>query len=303
MDYISIDFQTANSNRDSVCKIAVSIVESDKIKETKAWLVKPRSSFFDAFNVSLHGITFNDVEKYPEFDVVWQEVEPIIENKLVIAHVAGYHMSVLRHVCDLYDVKYPSLQYVCSSIMAKHHWQNIPGYDLQTLCAFNDINFIPYNAESICEATALISNRMFSEKGIKSTEEITSNLQTTVGVFYEDGYIPSVSKRIRHKFDPTTYSIDPKNFNPESIFYGRNVVFTGTLSSMIREEAQKLIMNIGGNAQKGVNKETDYLVVGQQDYRIVGSDGMSAKQEKVLGMIAKGAAIEIMSEAEFIKNL
>jgi DNA polymerase-3 subunit epsilon len=42
-----------------------------------------------------------------------------------------------------------------------------------------------------------------------------------------------------------------------------------------------------------VTKNTDFLVVGQQDYRVVGDDGMSSKQEKAIRLIEKGSDLEI----------
>jgi NAD-dependent DNA ligase len=96
---------------------------------------------------------------------------------------------------------------------------------------------------------------------------------------------------------------DPTKHNTESIFYGRTVVFTGALSSMVRAEAQQTIADIGGTLGNGVTKETDFLVVGQQDYRVVGEDGMSSKQKKAISLIEKGSSLEILSEDDFLKCL
>ena len=60
------------------------------------------------------------------------------------------------------------------------------------------------------------------------------------------------------------------------------------------------IADIGGFPQKGVNKSTQILVVGQQDYRKVGEDGMSSKQEKAMALKDAGQDIEVMSEEEFL---
>ncbi len=50
-----------------------------------------------------------------------------------------------------------------------------------------------------------------------------------------------------------------------------------------------------------VTRTTNILVVGQQDYRIVGEEGMSKKQKKAMELIIKGQDLEIMSESEFLK--
>ena len=115
--------------------------------------------------------------------------------------------------------------------------------------------------------------------------------------------IPSTCKRKQKAKLLQAIKGDKSKENPDSIFYQKHVVFTGTLSSLRRLEAQQIIADIGGINQTGVNKETDYLIVGQQDFKIVGEDGMSSKQEKAIKMIEKGATLEILSENDFLRSL
>jgi DNA polymerase-3 subunit epsilon len=72
---------------------------------------------------------------------------------------------------------------------------------------------------------------------------------------------------------------------------------------MQRSVAHQIITNIGGIPIDSVRQNTDFLVVGQQDYRIVGDSGMSSKQRKAIEMVNKGSPIEILSEEDFLKNL
>ena len=64
-----------------------------------------------------------------------------------------------------------------------------------------------------------------------------------------------------------------------------------------------MVKNIGGVPTNSVTSDTDVLVVGQQDYRVVGADGMSSKQKKALSFLEKGHNIEILSETEFINRI
>ena len=84
------------------------------------------------------------------------------------------------------------------------------------------------------------------------------------------------------------------------MLYAQNVAFTGKLSRLTRLEAMQMVLDIGGIPKNSVSKETDFLVVGQQDYRIVGEDGMSSKQEKAIKYKESGIDIEILSEEDFI---
>jgi len=73
----------------------------------------------------------------------------------------------------------------------------------------------------------------------------------------------------------------------ENPFKGKTVVFTGTLKSMSRQEAESLIESLGGKASGSVSKKTDFVVAGQE---------AGSKLEK-----AQTLNVRILSEEEFLK--
>lgn len=75
----------------------------------------------------------------------------------------------------------------------------------------------------------------------------------------------------------------------EGAFAGESVVLTGSLASMSRTEAQKLIEEAGGTAQSSVTGKTTLVVAGP---------GAGSKLDK-----AKKAGIPILTEEEFLKRL
>lgn len=302
MDFITIDFETATAQRDSPCELGLTFVKDRQIVETKSWLIKPMYDDFDYFNVLIHGIRPEDVADKPEFDVLWDEIKPLIENQFLIAHNAGFDMSVLRRTLEAYQLPFPSLQYSCSYIFSKKVWQDLPAYNLKTLCNANGIVFKHHRAGADSRATAELALKAFDKAEVYSVDDFPEKLRTSVGQLFEGGYKPSETKRV-YKNVAEQIVGDPSKHNPESIFYGKTVVFTGTLSSMVRSKAQQVIADIGGILGNTITKDTDFLVVGQQDYKVVGDDGMSSKQEKAIKLIEKGAAIEVISENDFLRNL
>lgn len=70
---------------------------------------------------------------------------------------------------------------------------------------------------------------------------------------------------------------------------GKRVVFTGSLRTMSRSQAQKLVEAEGGEASSGVSSTTDFVVAGE--------DAGSKLEE------AKKKGIKIISEEEFLKIL
>ncbi|MDD2258423.1 MAG: NAD-dependent DNA ligase LigA [Bacilli bacterium] len=81
--------------------------------------------------------------------------------------------------------------------------------------------------------------------------------------------------------------IEENKNTKEQIFLGKNIVLTGKLETMTRDEAKKAIENLGGNATNSVSKNT-YLVV-------VGSEAGN-KKEKAIKL-----GIKIVSEEEFLE--
>jgi DNA polymerase-3 subunit epsilon len=216
-------------------------------------------------------------------------------------------MSVLRQTLELYSIPFPTFDYLCSYIFSKKVWKGLTGYDLETLCKVNGIEFNHHRAGDDSMATAELSLKAFEVVGTSSINDFAEKLQISVGRVYDGGYRPCGTIQIRDYSDKyhKLYDIvgDTSKHNPDSIFYGKTAVFTGTLLSMTRVEAHRKIADIGGIIGKSVTKDTDFLIVGQQDYKIVGDDGMSQKQEKAIKFIEKGSSIEILSEYDFLNNL
>lgn len=305
MNFVTIDFETATADRDSPCEIGLTFVQDSKIVDTKSWLIKPKYyPHFDEFNISIHGIRPQDVADKPEFNQLWSaELKPLLENQFVIAHNAGFDFSVLRRTLESYQIPFPTLQYSCSYIFSKKVWTGLLSYDLKSLCYTNKIEMKHHRAGADSLACAELSLKAFELSGVLTVDDFPEKLKTTIGQLYDGGYRPSETKRIYEYRNPALIVGDPSKHKPASIFYGRSIVFTGALSSMIRARAQQIIADIGGINANTVTKETDFLIVGQQDFRFVGEDGMSNKQEKAQKLLEKGATIEVISESDFLRNI
>lgn len=75
---------------------------------------------------------------------------------------------------------------------------------------------------------------------------------------------------------------------------GKKILFTGSLLSMERSKAEKLMEERGGEIAGGVTKDLDYLVVGD-------GGGAGSKLEKAKRLQSKGGKVKILSEAGWKK--
>ena len=87
--------------------------------------------------------------------------------------------------------------------------------------------------------------------------------------------------------------------NPDGSLFGEIVVFPGALA-IPRREASEMAAKAGCEVSDGVTKHTTLLVVGDQDIRILNGHEKSGKHRKAEELIAKGKAIRILTESDFV---
>lgn len=120
---------------------------------------------------------------------------------------------------------------------------------------------------------------------IESVYEIGSSISESVKRFLTDASNLSMIdelKKLRLKFES---EIKQKK---ASIFSGKTVVLTGTLSSFTRDEAAAKIEELGGKVTSSVSKKTDFVLSGES---------AGSKLDK-----AKKLEVKILNEEEF-KNI
>lgn len=91
--------------------------------------------------------------------------------------------------------------------------------------------------------------------------------------------------------------------NPDSPLYGKVCVFTGTLEHFTRQEATQMVSRIGGICADSITKKTNFLILGNQDYRKSILEGKSSKQKKAEKLIADGADLLMIPESVFLELL
>lgn len=97
-----------------------------------------------------------------------------------------------------------------------------------------------------------------------------------------------------HSIKAETEDIDEDNF-----FCSRHVVFTGKLEKMPRKKAMQRVVNLGGVLDSSVNRKTNYLILGNNDYNPILRGKKSSKQLKAEKLKLEGYDIEIIDELTF----
>ncbi|WP_373717918.1 exonuclease domain-containing protein [Jeotgalibaca porci] len=87
MDYIAIDFETANNSGDSICSIGMSRFSKGKEVDRFYSLINPLQSF-SASNIRVHGIYPDDVHDAKRFDELYPEIRAFVGDDPLVAHLS-----------------------------------------------------------------------------------------------------------------------------------------------------------------------------------------------------------------------
>ena len=306
LDFIALYLETATWKKSSICEIGIAIVKDSKVVKTKSWLLRPYGNRYDSFNISIHGITPDMTKDSPSFKEVWREVLPYLEDQVVVAHNTAFDMYALKYAFEENGMPYPNFKHFCSYRVARYCFKDTYSYSLPIICEAMGIPFHSHHrAGADAEACANVFLKSLELSGVTDLDELQSKYEFKCGRFADDIFEGqrSVKKSVSTGKSIKEYVGDPSKIDEDSYFYQKSVCFTGTCKWASRDVLLQTIADIGGFPQKGVNRSTQILVVGQQDYRRVGEDGMSSKQEKAMAFRDAGQDIEVMSEEQFLSML
>ena len=301
--FVTIDFETANSKRNSACSVGIAIIENLKIVETKYWLIRPPELYFSPFNISIHGITEEDVKNEPTFDKLWPEIRSYIDNSLIIAHNASFDMNVLRNVLSTYNIDYPESHYSCTWYISRRIWKGLPSHCLESVSDHLGIEFKHHNAEEDARACAQIAINACTEKNANSLPDLHEKINLVFGYIRPDDYNPLLDQHSYNRLIISDIKPESDSFDENHLFYNKKLVFTGTLESMTRKNAMQVIVNLGGVCSKNISNNTDYLIIGIQDYGKLKGETESSKMRKARELILQGYNLEIIKEDDFLKLL
>ena len=159
MNVTSIDFETANPSRVSICAAGLAVFEDGQLTETPYWLVRPPKGYgwFHEIFIECHGLTYLDVLDAPEFAAIAPEILPrLARADLVIAHNATFDIEHLCAALNHFDLPRPEFDYICTCQLARRVWPELENHQLSTLTAHIVHNFNHHHAQADAEAAGRV---------------------------------------------------------------------------------------------------------------------------------------------------
>ena len=251
MDFITIDFETANSRLDSACSIGIVGVKNGKIVLQESHLIQPNQEF-SAYNTSIHHLTEEDCKDALPFDLLWNNIHHYFIDVLVFAHNASFDIGVLRALFARYEINNPVIRFGCTVQIGRKLWNGIlPNCKLHTISSHLAIKHNHHEALSDAKACAEILLYAMKMRSCDDVEQLYSTLGLRFGFssqtqFYNT-YTPYTRKR------SITLVDDPKLMDKVIGFCGKPTLYT-------RKEWTALLLSHGAYVENAINYRTDYFI-------------------------------------------
>ena len=281
-DYCVLDTETTGLSAyyDEIIEIGILKVRNNEIVDRYDQLIKPNFDI-DDFITALTGITNDMLEGMPSIDSVKTDVLSFIGDDIILGHNTSFDMRFLNEGFK----EQLSNQYMDTMQFARKLYPELKHHRLSDLTDYLGLHNNEHHALSDCVSTKELYDAVKASMAEKN-------------LAIEDLWITGEShggKGIDIKaIKPTEAVIDEGGF-----FYNRHVIFTGKLEKMLRKDAMQLVVNLGGILDNSVNKQTNYLILGDNDYNAILKGEKSSKHKKAEKLKLEGQDIEIIDERTF----
>lgn len=289
-DYTVVDLETTGLSPyyDDILELAAIRIRNNQIAETYQQLVRPQRRISEFIT----RLTHIDEEMVADQPRIWEVLPRFLEfvgRDILIGHNVGFDIRFLHCNAGNYLNLPFENDYVNTVRIARKAMQGLPSYRLDELCELLEIDTTSHHrALADCEQAHKLYQRL---KGMFSSGEELAGLftQRQRGTYKGSSFDARL----------ITSSIPDEEMDHDHVLYGKRVVFTGRLEKYARREAMQLVANHGGVNQNALTKETDYLVLGCNDYCPTIKGGKSSKQKKAEEYALKGFGISILDEQTF----
>ena len=277
MKFVAIDLKAADFEGKDIGHIGVVVVENNLIVSAKEIL-----------------INYGNLRSKTEFEIMWNQVGPLLDRNLVVAFNANKQMSLLLSMLDKHGIERSAFNFACSRFIAKKLWRNLNNYKLSTIANSLEIDYKEENVKENAIVCSEIFIKALQSMKVSSAEALYDVLQLQLGYIDNDTYRP-VGRQVS--------SNEKISLKQCTSLLNKNVVFTGTLESMVRREAMKRVIKAGGVCANTVNQNTDVLVIGVQSRVKLRGKSKSSKMLRAERLREDGKSIYVITEDEFLKMI
>jgi len=194
--YVLLDIENPNTRGNSICAIAVVLIENDVVVEKKYTLINPEDRF-DSGNSRITGIDASQVQNAPTLKDYWNEIRGLLAENIIVGHNVTYDLAVLSRSLQRYDIPVDDYHYVCTLELARKYMKadsykleyltKTFGYEYETHMALEDALAAGELFQHIRMQNELAPDEVHSYSLVESTtdkldERLVTNLHSLSGI-------------------------------------------------------------------------------------------------------------------------
>lgn len=266
--FTALDFETANSDRTSICSVGVVRVERGKIVSKIHQLINPCAPFL-YWNTKIHGITAADVRDKPTFAQYWDEISGLFGD-VVVAHNAVFDISCLKQTVSLYGLNCPNFAYFCTLCISRRNL-GLPSNKLDAVARHFELpSFNHHNALADAIACARIFYRLDREFDVSE---------------------------FRREFCGTASADDSFFDNSTPVDFSKSFLVCGRFTNMTNPQVESVLLRCGASVVRDIAQYPSFVVVGAK------RDPSLNDAYPDAAYVAKKARIPVISEARLLSLL
>ena len=185
LEFVAIDFETANSSPASPCAVGLVRVKDGFIQESISMLFKPPypNNWFHEGNIRVHGIHPEDVIDAPNWEDVLPELLLFTEGLPFIAHNASFDSKFWQAELALAGLPAPQ-PFACTVLLSRRLYPQAPSHKLGSLVDYHGLprtgqaHRALADAEMAANLTCFMAALLRERHGIAEiSHELLCNLQ------------------------------------------------------------------------------------------------------------------------------
>lgn len=282
-DYTIIDIVTTGHDFlwDSLIEIgAIRVRNNTKVS---VFFALTKLDGLDDFIQEITGINDDDVISAPGLETVLLEFSKFIGDDILVGHAINFDINFL-YGKFINTLNIPLSNDYVDTLRLSRKLINIESYTFDNITSYFDLPIREYSrVEVSCSLEFELYNRL---------KNVALELEDYKSLWKRD---------YKNRISLKAANIKPDDYIPDTdnILFNKVCVFTGVLEHMSRKAAMQMVVNIGGKVADRVTKETNFLILGNNDYCRSIKDGKSNKQKNALKLKSQGFDIDIISENVF----
>jgi DNA polymerase III subunit epsilon len=299
MEFVVIDFETANSSHDSVCQIGIAEFQNGEMVKTWETLVDPEEDFGEN-QIGYHKIQPADINGQPTFTEIYPKLVAFLSNKIVVSHTT-FDLGVLTKSIKKANLDPIQCEWLNSAEVVRKTWPQFSktGYTLDNMANFLNIELDHHKAlsDSIAAGKILLEANRMTEKTARDWVNLLGQPKTPKSTAANQSAKPSGKKKA-----PAFPSNKTIPGNPNGPHFGKRMLVSGLGKS--REETKKKGVDAGFDFERSFNVGAiHFLVIADKAFEAQNNGIKTGKLKDAEKNIKKGYDITIISESEFLKML